>query len=216
MHANRLFVLALIVVVGMAMFVGSIALGEPSSGSKPAEQPDFQLPPGWTPADLQAMIDAGTPGKEHEFLAESVGQWQGKTIMQMSPGGQSAEGECTVTVTPMLDGRFTKTEITGEIPGMGPYHGFGISGFDKVSGEFVSSWIDNHGTGVMNGVGELSADQKTLTWEFGYNCPVTKKQCKMREVVTFTGPDTQVLEMFGAEPKSGEVYKMMRIELTRK
>ena len=214
--SNKLFVVALVTVMGLATAVGSFALAQPASDSKPSEQPEFQLPPGWTQADLQAMMEAGTPGKEHEFLAKSVGKWDGKTIMHMSPGGEPVEGECTVTVSPMLDGRFTKTEITGDIPGMGPYHGFGISGYDKVSGEFVSTWIDNHGTGLMNGVGELSADQKTLTWEFGYNCPVTKKLAKMREVVTFAGPDTQVLEMSGADPKSGEVYQMMRIELTRK
>jgi hypothetical protein len=37
----------------------------------------------------------------------------------------------------------------------------------------------------------------------------------MREVVTFTGPGTKTIEMFGSEPKSGQEYKMMRIELTK-
>jgi hypothetical protein len=34
-------------------------------------------------------------------------------------------------------------------------------------------------------------------------------------VETITGADTKTLEMFGADPKSGKEYKMMRIELTK-
>jgi hypothetical protein len=106
--------------------------------------------------------------------------------------------------------------MVGEMPGMGPYHGFAIFGFDNVSQEFVSTWIDNHGTGMANGVGELSSDGKTLTWDFTYNCPITKKPVVMRQVETTTGPGRKTLEMFGADPKTGQEYKMMRIELAKK
>ena len=98
-----------------------------------------------------------------------------------------------------------------------PYPGeLGKRIYDNVSKEFVSSWIDNHSTGIMNGKGELSADGKTLTWKFTFNCPITQKPAVLREVETITGPNTKTLEMFGAEPKSGKVFKMMSIELTKK
>jgi len=61
----------------------------------------------------------------------------------------------------------------------------------------------------------LSKDGKTLTWTFECNCPLTKKPVTMRQVETVTGPGKKTLEMFGAEPKSGEEFKMMRIELTK-
>lgn len=76
--------------------------------------------------------------------------------------------------------------------------------------------MDNCGTGIMNGSGELSSDGKTMTWKYTYNCPITKQPTVMRQVETTTGPNAKTLEMFGADPKSGKEYKMMLIEYTRK
>ena len=100
--------------------------------------------------------------------------------------------------------------------GMGRFNGFGLYGFDDVSQNFVSTWIDSMGTGMMTGTGELSADGKTLTWSYTYNCPITKKPAPIREVETITGDNTRTLEMFGLDPRTGKEFRMMRIELTRK
>jgi hypothetical protein len=67
----------------------------------------------------------------------------------------------------------------------------------------------------MTGTGDLSSDGKTITWNFLYNCPIAKKPVAMREIETTDG-NSKTLEMFGADPKSGKEYKMMRIELTKK
>jgi hypothetical protein len=114
-----------------------------------------------------------------------------------------------------MDGRYVKTEMAGEMPGMGAFTGFGIAGFDNVSQKFVSTWIDNQGTGIGYGTGELSPDGKTLTWEFNFNCPITKQPTVMREVDTVTGPNSKTLEMFGPDPKTGKEFQMMTIELTK-
>ena len=50
-----------------------------------------------------------------------------------------------------LDGRYIKVDVAGDMPGMGPFTGFGLTGFDNVSKKFVSTWVDNMGTGMMNG-----------------------------------------------------------------
>jgi hypothetical protein len=101
------------------------------------------------------------------------------------------------------------------MPGMGPYNGFALYGFDNVSQKFVSTWIDSCGMGMAHGTGELSSDGKTLTWNYAYNCPITKKPTALREVETFTSADARRLEIFGIDPKSGKEFKMMEIELTR-
>jgi hypothetical protein len=216
MNRNKLFALASLALVGLAVVVGSIATADPAADSQSALPPDFKLPKGWTMEDVQACMIAGTPGKEHEHLAKDVGEWRGKTTMWMGAESEPMTSECTMKVEKAMDGRYTKAEMAGEMPGMGPYSGFGLSGFDNISREFVSTWIDNHSTGIMYGKGKLSDDGKTLTWEFTHNCPITKKPTVMREVDTTTGPNSKTLEMFGADPKSGKEYKMMRIELTRK
>ena len=216
MKSKFLFSTVLIASIALATAIGAIATADSPKDSKAADQPEFKLPPGWTEADMQAMMLAGTPGKMHEYLAKGAGEWVGKTTMWMAPGLDPVKSECTSTATPMMDGRYIQAEMKGEIPGMGPYRGFGIYGFDNVSQKFVSSWIDNHSTGMMNGVGELSEDGKKLTWKFTYHCPLTKKPAVMREVETITGPDTKTLEMVGADPKTGKEFKMMHIEFTKK
>ena len=220
-HSRRFAIVAIAASLALAIVVGSIAVAgnDPAKDAKPAagsQQPaDIKLPPGWTKEDMEACMLAGTPGKMHERLASGVGTWRGKTTMWMVPDAEPIKSECTSTVTPIMDGRYFKAEMAGEMPGMGPYSGFGIQGFDNVSQKFVANWIDNHSTGIMTGVGELSADGKTLTWKYTYNCPLNKKPAVLREVETVTGSKTKTLEMFGADPKSGKEFQMMRIEFTK-
>ncbi|MBY0263497.1 MAG: DUF1579 domain-containing protein [Phycisphaerales bacterium] len=176
---------------------------------------DMKLPPGWTPEDMKACMDAGTPGEMHAWLAKSVGTWKGKETMWMGPGADPISTECTSTITSLMDGRYFKCDMVGNIPDMGPFHGMAINGFDNVSKKFVASWVDSMSTGIMNGTGELSSDKKTLTWNYTFNCPIAKKPMGMREVDTVTGPDSMTMEMFTTDPKSGKEYKMLHIDFTR-
>ncbi len=184
--------------------------------SAAGEIPELKLPPGWSESDMQACMMAGMPGEQHAHLAKDAGVWYGKNTMWMAPGAEAVQSECKATMTTMMDGRFLKCEVEGEMPGMGPFNGFGLYGYDNVSQKFVGTWIDNCGTGIMTGTGELSADGKVMTWTYTYNCPITKKPMTMREVDTTTGPSTKTMEMFGKDPKSGQEYKMMVIEYVRK
>jgi hypothetical protein len=180
----------------------------------PGAQPE--LPPGMSQADMMACMEAATPGEMHAWLNEAVGVWQGKTTMWMTPGAEPMHSECVSTITSKMDGRFTTCETVGEMPGMGPFTGFGIYGFDNVSQQFQSTWVDNCGTGMMVGTGTLSSDGKTLTWNFNYNCPITKKLTPMREVERRTSKDAFTLEMFMNDLASGKEFKMMQIDFTRK
>jgi hypothetical protein len=214
MNRKKLLAPALAVVGIAALAVLTVAHAKED---KPTGLPaDFKLPKGWTMEDMQACMLAGTPGEMHKLLAKDVGEWEGKTTMWMGPEGEPMTSECTSTVTPMMDGRYIKAEMKGDMPGMGPYHGGGVYGYDNVSKKFVSSWIDNHSTGIMQGEGELSSDGKSITWEYKFNCPIAKKEVSMKEVDTKTGDNTKKLEMWGDDPKTGKNYKMMSIELTRK
>ena len=215
MNRMRPYPTALFAALGLAAVVGSITIAQPSKESKPEGQKEMKLPPGWTEEDMKACMEAGTPGKMHEHLARGVGAWRGKATMWMAPGADPVTNQSTASVTPILDGRFTRWEYKGEMPGAGPYSGYGIQGFDNVSQKFVSVWLDNYGTGIMNGTGEISPDGKSITWTYTYNCPINHRPTTMREIETTTGDNTKTLEMFGIEPKSGKEYKMMNIELTR-
>jgi len=213
----------------LAAIAGTIALAEPPStkpgmkpsATMPAAQPkdgkmgEHAMPAGMSEADMKACMEAGTPGAMHAYLAKANGTWSGKTMMWMAPGTEPMKSECTSTCSSFMDGRFTKCEMAGDMPGMGAFNGFGIYGYDNVAQKFQCTWVDNMGTGMMQGTGELSSDQKTMTWNFNYHCPITKKASTMREVERVTGADTKTMEMFGEDPKTGKEFKMMEIALTR-
>lgn len=208
--------------VGLLAVAGMFAMGQPAKDSKPAApahapagQPDMKLPPGWTAEDMQACMAAGIPGEQHKALAKGVGTWAGKNTMWMAPGTEPMKSDCTSTITMIMDGRYCKCDMSGDMPGMGPFTGQGIVGFDNVSQKFVGTWIDNMGTGIMNGTGELSKDGKVMTWNYTYNCPITKKPAILREVETHADANTMKLEMFGNDPKTGKEFKMMQIDFTR-
>lgn len=202
----------------LGMLIGvlvTVSIAATSGDQTPAAQAEFQLPPGWTEADMQACMIAGTPGEAHQELARGAGTWEGTTTMWMFPGAEPVTSASTSRAQMVMDGRYLKVEWSGEMPGMGPYSGLGFYGYDNVSQKYVATWIDNHSTGMMHGTGERSADGKVTTINYTYNCPITKKACVMRDVETITGPDTKTMQMYGTDPVSGKEFKMMQIDLKR-
>jgi len=218
MKVQQWFAPGLFSVCCVALMIGSLALAQEKKdpAKKDAAPPEFKLPPGWTEADMQKCILAGTPGKMQEFLAQGKGEWSGKNKMWMYPGAEPMSSDMTSTCTSLMDGRYSRVEVKGDMPGAGPFHGIGVYGYDNVSKKFVSSWIDNHSTGIMQGTGELSKDQKVLTWTCTHSCPVTEKPTVMKQVETFAGDNERKMEFWGIEPKSGKEFKMMEIVMTRK
>lgn len=188
---------------------------KPKAAAPAAAQQAPQLPPGMTEADMIACTEAATPGEMHAFLAEVAGTWNGKNKMWMAPETEAIDCECVAVITPMMDGRYVKCEMSGDIPGMGPFSGLAISGYDNVAQKFQSTWIDNCSTTMMVGTGERSSDGTMLTWNYTYSCPITKKTTTMRQVETRTGKDSFNLVMFGIDPKSGKEFKTMEIAFTR-
>ncbi len=205
-----------IAAIMLAVCASLRAADQPATPQTPATPPEMKLPPGWTMEDMQACMMASMPGNKQALLAKDIGQWTGKTTMWMGPDSEPIISDASSTITPIMDGRFIKIEAKGEMPGMGPYNGLGINGYDNVSNQFVSTWIDYHSTGIMNGTGELSADGKTLTRKYTFSCPLTKKPAVIRQVETNVDANTKKIEMFGNDPKSGKEFKMMEIAYTRK
>ena len=196
--------------------VALMAIAEPPKGHEmPAGMPAMKLPKGWTMDDMQACMLAGTPGEMHAKLNHGVGTWAGKSTMWMGPDMDPTVSDVTSVVTGIMDGRYVQTNFSGDMPGMGAYKGMGIAGYDNVSQKYIGTWIDNCGTGIMNGTGELSKDGKSMTWTYNFNCPITKKPAIMKQVETFNG-DSMTLTMYMNEPHSGKEYKCMQIDYTKK
>jgi hypothetical protein len=202
--------------VTAAILGGVVAIAQPGNQpAKDAKQPEMQLPPGWTPQDMQAMMEAGAPGAQHQTLAKSVGTWVGTQTMWMVPDAPAMTSPTTWTITSLMDGRYIKTDVAGEMGDMGTFNGMALAGFDNVTKQYVSTWIDNHSTGIMTGTGTVSADGKTHTWNYTHNCPLTKKPTAMREVMKFPSDSSIAVEMFCTDPKTGKEFKCLQMDLKK-
>jgi hypothetical protein len=82
-------------------------------------QPEMQLPPGWTMEDVQACMAAGQPGSQHEKMQAMAGTWKAKNQMWMAPETEAMVSEGEWKCSGMFGGRYMKTEVKGEMPGMG-------------------------------------------------------------------------------------------------
>lgn len=206
---------SILLIGAAALSVAATFAAQNAPGAKNPGMQQAQLPPGVSASDMQACMEAATPGKMQQRLLDAAGTWHGKSRMWMSADAQPADCTGSCTISSMLDGRYAKTEVSSDMPGMGPFTGFGITGYDNVSQSFQCTWVDNMSTGIMSGKGELSSDGKTLTWTYSFNCPITKKPAVMRIVDQNTGKDSMTEEIFSTDPHTGKEFKMMETEYTR-
>jgi len=175
-------------------------------------------PPQMSPeqkAMMDKMTKAATPGAQHEMLTKMAGEWACSVKYQMDPSQPWQESQSTATVTALMDGRYIQEVDSGQMNGM-PFTGMGLYGFDNVSGKYVSSWIDNMGTGIMTSVGTPDASGKIINWIGTMNDPVTGKPAKSRMVTTVIDDNHHTFEMFGVPPGAKKEMKIMTIDYMRK
>lgn len=164
-------------------------------------------------ADMKAMMAAASPGETHKMLAKSAGNWTATVTMWMAPGAQPTTSTATATNEMIMGGRYLKSVNRGNMMGMA-FEGEGITGYDNMKKQFVNSWIDNMGTGIMSMTGTWDAATKSITYTGSMIDPATGKDTQVKEVWRFTDDDHQVLEMF--YPVDGKDFKAMEIKYTRK
>ena len=131
-------------------------------------------------AAMQAMMAAMTPGEHHEHLKKLVGNHNYTMKMWMDPTAPPTESTGKRTAELLLGGRFLQEKFTGTFMGM-PFEGIGLMGYDNVKKEYVGTWIDNMGTGMMTSHGQCDKTGWTMTGE-GTD-PTTGKTWTSRSVV---------------------------------
>jgi len=76
-----------------------------------------------------------------ELLAAGAGSWRGTNTLQDPNTGLPEESPSTVTVMPVLGGRFVRLDYTWAYQGK-PQEGSLLVGFDPEPGEVSGHWID--------------------------------------------------------------------------
>jgi hypothetical protein len=104
-------------------------------------------------------------------LTACAGSWRGTNTLQDPDTGRPEGSPSTLTVTPVLAGRFIRVDYTWGYQGK-PQEGSLLVGFDPKIGEVSGHWIDTWHMGwiAMNCLGRspvdgtLEADGERLKW----------------------------------------------------
>ena len=173
----------------------------------------------WIPIDsaaaMNAMMTAGAVGEEHKILARSNGKWAADMTYWDGIDRPANKMSGTQVTTSILDGHFQESKFTGEFMGM-PFKGISTVGYDNTTKEFVSTWIENMNTSMMIMRGSYDAATKTFNFTGKQKNPVNGLECSLRQVYKIVDDNTEIMEMYGPDPKTGKEYKMMEMKLTRK
>ena len=168
--------------------------------------------------DSAAMMKAWqsfmTPGDMQKMLAKSEGVWNEEVTTWMDPGKPPQKSIATCTNKMVLNGLYQESVHKGTAMGM-PFEGHGTVGYDNAKKVFVSSWIDNMGSGIMYTEGAWGNAGKSLVMKGKMTDPLTGKGTDVKEVMKFMDDNNQTMEMYVAGP-DGKEMKTMEIKFTRK
>ena len=164
-------------------------------------------------AGQKAWMDYMTPGSAHKMLAKSDGEWNEEMTMWMQPGAEPVKSKATAVNKMILGGRYQQTTHKGDVMGM-PFEGMGLTGFDNIKKMYVSTWVDNMGTGMMYSEGKWDEATKSVEFKGTVVDPMSGKELKVRQVMKIVDDNTETMEMYTTV--DGKEFKTMEIKMTRK
>jgi hypothetical protein len=176
------------------------------SRSRPAEARSEEERPEWDPMREFAGPDPpqGARGR--------VGKWTtcsgcGKSRKPASFDAGTAE------VRWILGERYLEVDYDGTIL-REPFQGVGHTGFDNLKQKYVSTWIDNAGTGISHSEGTFDAATQSIT--YAGECPDTNewKYVECRTVEKQIDADHWAQQMYTAGP-DGREFLCVDITYTR-
>ena len=165
-------------------------------------------------AEMAAVIKAGTPGPQHAKMAASAGNYDIKVKNWHDPSAPPMEETGTAKRTMTLGGRVLVEDMTCTMMGL-PFTGRGTFGYDNVTGKHWGTWNDSMSTAVIVSQGTCDAEMKNCDFTGTMNDPVRKTPITLRMVSRWTGPTTEIFEMYMPGP-DGKEMKSMEITYTKK
>ena len=155
-----------------------------------------------------------TPGEMQKMMASWNGKWTEETTLWMGDGVQPQTTKGTCENKMIMGGRYQLATHMGKLMDM-DFEGAGTMGYDNAKKVFVSSWVDNMGTGIMYLEGPYDAATKTISLKGKVVDPASHTEKEVKQLLKIIDDKHQVLEMY--EPKAdGKEYKSLEIRFTRK
>ena len=206
----------------MALLVPSSFAQE--SAASPAVAPSPVAAPSSQPSEaemMKYMMEMAKLNENHKLLAGMTGNWTYTLKWWMNSAAPPSESKGSTVRKAMMDGRYFMAENTGkfQMPGADgkmkdmTFKGIATEGYDNTKKKFVSSWIDNMGTGIMMSEGTYDPATKTFTYTAEYEAMPGMKS-KVRETVKIVDADHHTFEFY--EDRGAGEAKTMEINYTRK
>jgi len=171
---------------------------------------------------MKQMMEMSKLNENHKLLADMNGSWNYAIKMWMNPDPNAPpqQSKGTATRKSVMNGRYVAMDVTGKLqmPGQDgkmkdmQFKGMAVEGYDNAKKKFVSSWIDNMGTGIQFSEGTYDPASKTLTFASEIEMMPGMKM-PVREVLKLTDKDHMLLEWY--ETHGGQEKKTMEIAYTR-
>lgn len=195
-----------IAVLWLALGLAGAAFAQDQPPAGPAGQP--------SQAEMEAMMKLISPGENHKHLGRLVGDWTYTIKMWMAPGAPPQETTGTMHADWILDGRYVQAVYKGTFQGM-EFEGRATEGYDNIAKQYVSSWVDNMGTGIMQSTGKCMDEAcKTMTMSGESMDPMSGQPLTMKSVTTYMDDGSFKMEMFMVA--GGQETKMMELVAKKK
>ncbi len=162
--------------------------------------------------DMQMMMQNMMPGPVQKQMAANAGEWSAEMTMYMDPTQPPQKQYAKVHNEMVMDRYFTST-YRGTMMGM-PFEGVATMAYDNGTKKYYMTWMDNMSTGMTQLSGTYDEATKTTTLTGISQDPMTGKESKMRQTITYVDSSKVMMVMYGEGP-GGIEMKMMEITLTR-
>ncbi len=194
--------------VGALALIGTVLSAAPVHAQEPAKAMEAD-----EAALMAAYMAAATPGAEHGRLASMTGKYTVTLKHWANPSAEPQLSTASVERKMILGGRYMVEKYDGQMMDQ-PFEGMGMTAYDNVEQQYVSTWMDTMGTGIIRMTGNFDADGKVLTMWGEYVDPYTKKSTKMKSITTFESGTEEVSEMYMIGDDGNE-WKMMEFTYTK-
>lgn len=196
---------------------------ETSSAESKTEASDTKKDSPSGPPDSAAMaamekawMDFATPSDMHKWMAKSAGTWSSDSVAQwMDPAEPPTYNKASSVEKVIMNGLYMEGEFTSNMMGM-PMTGKSLTGYDKAKKKFVTSWIDNMGSGIVRMEGTYDEASKTLNMKGKQSDPVSGGETDIRQEQKWIDDNTYTLTMYGTGHDGKTEQKFMQGTFKRK
>ena len=226
MHAMKTFTslitILFAIVIATSSFAQTPATSPPDAATQSAAQPASAAGQPNPQEMMKQMMEMSKLNENHKLLADMNGNWNYAIKMWMNPdpNAKPQESKGTATRKSAMGGRYVMMDVTGKMQMPAEdgkmkdmqFKGMAVEGYDNVKKKFVSSWVDNMGTGIAYSEGTYDPASKTLTYTSEMEMMPGMKT-PVREVLKIADKDHMMLEWY--ETRGGQEKKTMEIAYTR-